>query len=285
MSGFSIRPMSGAGEMIKLNDIFDIFNPRQYKLHMASRNENYVNPLDEYVTSYERWRGWNTWKGKRNDWTRRYILSFMDFYPSQDRWLFGGAFKVIARHDKSYELEEVAEFEKYRGRLLVSFHKYQGMRGRAFYLEKYLDDLKVSEILPQRYVGESFCGFENINHDFHVLEPIFKNEREDWKSALSSVKGIYLICDKSNGKKYVGSAYGDAGIWSRWACYIGTGHGWSDELTRVVRKDGGLKYARENFRFSILDITAPSTPDAAVIARESHWKRVLLTREHGYNLN
>ena len=139
--------------------------------------------------------------------------------------------------------------------------------------------------LPQRYSGESFCGFENVDHDFHILEPIFKNEREDWKSALSNVKGVYLICDVSNGKKYVGSAYGDAGIWSRWACYIGTGHGWTDELTRVVKEEGGLIYARKNFRFSILEIMAPSIPDAAVIARESHWKRVLLTREHGYNRN
>ncbi len=146
------------------------------------------------------------------------------------------------------------------------------------------DRVQISEILPHRYTGESFCGFENIDHDFYILEPIFKTERADWKGALSNVKGVYLICDKSNGKKYVGSAYGDAGIWSRWECYIGTGHGWNDELTRIV-KHQGLKYARENFRFSILEIMAPSMPDEAVIARESHWKHVLLTREHGYNRN
>jgi hypothetical protein len=30
---------------------------------------------------------------------------------------------------------------------------------------------------------------------------------------LENVKGVYLIVDKSNGKMYVGSAYGDTGIW------------------------------------------------------------------------
>jgi hypothetical protein len=62
------------------------------------------------------------------------------------------------------------------------------------------------------------------------------------------VKGVYLIVDKKNGKMYVGSAYGDLGIWSRWSCYIGTGHGWNDELTKLI-KDNGIQYARDNFQF------------------------------------
>jgi hypothetical protein len=83
---------------------------------------------------------------------------------------------------------------------------------------------------------------------------------------------------------YVGSAYGDAGIWSRWACYFGTGHGWNDELVELLKMKGA-KYACEFFHFSLLEFMAKSTPDEIVIAREFHWKRVLLTREHGYNKN
>lgn len=98
------------------------------------------------------------------------------------------------------------------------------------------------------------------------------------------MKGVYLICDKSNGKKYVGSAYGDAGIWSRWACYIGTGHGWNDELTKLVCEKG-INYARNNFTFSLLEIMTMTTPDKSILDRESFWKNVLLTREHGYNKN
>ena len=269
---------------IQLNDLLSIPDPNQYKLHLACRNQYSARPLDEFLVSYSRWRGWNTWKGNRNDWTRDYVLSFMEFYPKEDSWLFGGVFKVLARHKKHYDLEEVATFDKYVGRLIVSFYRYQGMRGRASYLENYLDQFKVSEILPRPYAGESFPGFENIELDFGSLERILKDERDDWKAVLSNAKGVYLIGDISNGKKYVGSAYGVDGIWSRWACYIGTGHGWVDELTRIVKRRG-LKYARQNFRFSVLEIVSPSMSDEAVIARENHWKRVLLSQKHGYNRN
>ena len=108
-----------------------------------------------------------------------------------------------------------------------------------------------------------------------MLEAVFRNERADWKAALANVKGVYLIADKSNGKKYIGSAYGDAGIWVRWACYIGTGHGWNDELITLIDHEG-IKYAGEHFRFSVLEVMVKSTPDDVVLAREAHWKRALL---------
>ena len=208
----------------------------------------------------------------------------MEFYPRTDAWLFGGAFDVVERRSDGYKLQPLASFEKFVGRLLAAFHRYQGMRGRAFKLESYLDQFKVAEILPHVYSGESFPGFEKIDHDFGILEAVFRNERADWKAALENIKGVYLIADKSNGKKYVGSAYGDAGIWSRWACYMGTGHGWNDELVRLLDQKG-RKYAREQFRFSVLEVMVKSTPDDAVLAREAHWKRALVTREHGYNKN
>lgn len=270
--------------MIKLTDIIAINDPSQYKLHLAGRNEDWVSPLDEYVADPSNWVGWNQWKGRRDDWTREFIFSLMEFYPFNDAWLFGGVFRVVERREDGYILEEVNEYQKYVGRLILSFHRYQGMRGRAYYLESYIDQFTVREILPDRYSGETFPGYENVCHDFHVLEPIFKTEKSDWKGALSSVKGVYLISDKSNGRKYVGSAYGGAGIWSRWSCYIGTGHGWNDELTKII-SEKELKYARENFRLSILEIADMATADDAVISREAHWKNALLSREYGYNRN
>lgn len=270
--------------MIQLNDILGISDPQEYKLHLACRNRDFVHPLDEYVADPDYWLGWNEWKGKKNDWTRPYVLSFMEFYPRKDCWLFGGVFKVEGVEKGKYKLRAEPQFEKYVGRLIASFHRYQGLRGRGYWLEKFLTDFTVSEVLPSPYTGETFCGFENIDHDFSALAAIFRNERPDWKGALSNVKGVYLISDKSNGKKYVGSAYGDAGIWSRWACYAGTGHGWNDELVELLKRQGA-KYARENFKFTILEVMTKSTPDDAVIAREAHWKRILLTREHGYNKN
>jgi hypothetical protein len=97
----------------------------------------------------------------------------MEFYPKADSWLFGGVFKVLERGEERYKLEKMNEFEKYEGRLIVTFQRYHGMRGRAFYLEGYLEQFEVAELLPAPYSGEIFCGYENINHDFSILEAIF----------------------------------------------------------------------------------------------------------------
>ncbi|HXN18474.1 MAG TPA: hypothetical protein VN875_09105 [Candidatus Binatus sp.] len=175
---------------IMLNDLLRIENPAQFKLHLACRNEEGLNPLDEYVASRSKWIGWNEWKGGKNDWTRNFILSMMEFYPKKDSWLFGGGFKILERAGDEYTLEEIPDFAKFEGRLVVSFHRYQGMRGRAFYLDSYLDQFEVVEIFPQPYSGEAFCGSQNINHDFNVLEAIFANQRADWKAALSDTKGV-----------------------------------------------------------------------------------------------
>ncbi|MGQ9691591.1 MAG: GIY-YIG nuclease family protein [Thermoproteota archaeon] len=268
---------------ISLQEILNIEAPQEYKLHLACWNGE-CHPLDEFVADPNNWRRWNEWKGPKNDWTRPKILSFMQFYHKPGTWLFGGAFEVKERLPDRYVLNPIPKYDKYVGRLLASFHRYQGMRGRAFKLESYLNDFNVAEILPEVYSGESFPGFENINHDFGTLEAVFRAQRSDWKAALENVKGVYLIADKSNGKKYVGSAYGDGGIWARWSCYMGTGHGGNDELVALI-SEKGIKYAREHFRFSILEVMVKSTPDEKILSREAHWKTALLTREHGYNKN
>ena len=270
--------------MISLQDVIRINDPTQYKLHLACRNEDWVQPLDVFVADREEWVGWNKWRGNRNDWTRDFVFSLMEFYPRTDAWLFGGVFRVLKCRFNSYELQEVDDYKKYVGRAILSFHRYQGMRGRAYRLEKYIKEFELTEILPAPYSGERFPGYEHINHDFKTLERIFRYEQDGWKAALSGIKGVYLISDKRNGKQYIGSAYGDMGIWSRWACYIDTGHGWNDELTALI-DEKTIGYARKNFHFSLLEIMSMRTADKTILDRESHWKHVLLTGEFGYNKN
>lgn len=267
---------------IKLLDIIRIDDPTLCKLHLGGRNESGENPLDYFAEDPKSWIGWNEYKGSKNDWTRDYIFSLIEFYPKANSWLFGGVFKVINRLDTKYDLEEVQEFSKFTGRLIFSFYRYQGLRGRAFNLESFINDFVVSEILPEIYTGEVFPGYDSINHDFNILENIVRREKIDWKIALQNIKGIYLVTDKINGKSYVWSAYGDSGIWSRWQCYIGTGHGWNDQLINLINKKG-IDYARNNFKFSLLEIFSMTASDDFVISREEKWKEILLTKEHGYN--
>ena len=270
-----------------VTDILNLEELEKYKLHLGSYNGEY-HPLDLYLEDEEEWKRWNEWRNPetfKNEWNRDYIFSLIHFYPKNNTWLFGGIFKVIDRPDSgNYIIEEVEKFKKYDGRLLLNFERYQGMRGRSFLLESYIDSITVNQIFEYKYTGEVFPGFDNINHDFLVLENIFKMGKSDWKTALENVKGVYLLTDKKTGKSYVGSAYGDAGIWSRWLQYINTFHGWNDQMVSLVNKKG-KKYIKENFKFSILEIHGMFVADEQIIQRESYWKEKLMTREHGYNSN
>ncbi|MCY4032705.1 MAG: GIY-YIG nuclease family protein [Hyphomicrobiales bacterium] len=267
---------------IYVYELLPIGNPKEYKAHFATYNQH-DEPLDKFVSGWEHWLGWNRYKGGRNVFSRPHSFSLIRFYPKPNTWLFGGIFNILERHEDSYKIELSDLHAHFIGRLLIEYPG-PGTRGRAFNFENHYNKLVVSQILESSYSGEAFCGYENIDHDFRYIEMIVKQGKRDWRAALENVKGVYLITDKRNGKKYVGSAYGQSGIWSRWCCYIGTGHGWNDELTRLI-KEHGIDYARENFKFSILEYRAMKTDDQTIIDRETYWKEVLLSRDFGYNKN
>jgi len=269
---------------LKLHQIMPIDNPQDFKMHLACWNGK-NHPLDVFARSREEWAGWNSHRGARNRFNRSYVISFMQFYHETDIWLFGGIYKVISdKNPKKYDIELMADEVNLIGRLKVTMPR-PASRGESFKFEKSYDEIYVTELLKEPYAGETFCGYENINHDFDRLETIFSNERPDWKAALSGVKGVYLVADKNTGKKYVGSAYNGVGIWARWKTYLQTGHGYNDELTKLI-KEKGIVYARKNFRLALLEYRPMKTDDKTIIERENHWKEALLTRGAlGYNKN
>ena len=271
---------------LPLSSLLPISNPKDYKVHLASWNGE-LQPLDVFVRDREEWDSWNTWRSGKDEFNRHYILALIDFYPEPGVWLFGGVYKVLsmaqANQSQSYEIERVPGHDELVGRLKIRFTRPG--RIRSIKLENYLEQMVISELLKEPYSGERFPGYENISHDFGTLEVIFRTHRLDWKAALENIKGVYLIADKSNGKKYVGSAYGDAGVWARWSCYIGTGHGRNDELTTLIAQEG-LDYAKRNFRISLLEYRPARTNDKVILDREGYWKEALLSRgAFGYNKN
>ncbi|MCF7945362.1 MAG: GIY-YIG nuclease family protein [Spirochaetia bacterium] len=271
---------------IKITDIISIESSEKYKFH-AARWNGQDQPLDVYVRDKDEWHYWNRWRSNKDEFSREYIFSLIDFYPETDTWLFGGIYKVLKRNnisqDFSYEIDEIEKYSPYVGRLKVKLKKPP--RGRAFYLENYIENMHVSEILKETYSGECFPGYDYISKDFHELQAIFIREKPDWKTALENIKGVYLIVDKKCGKKYVGSAYGSFGIWSRWKCYVGTGHGWNDELTKIINSEG-IDYAKKYFKVTLLEYMPMKSDDAYVIERECFWKEALLARgKFGYNKN
>ena len=270
---------------IKVDSLFGIENLKDYKMHFAVYDEkDKEHPLDVFVKNRDDWQNWNNCRGNKDDFNRKYIFSLIRFYPQPNKWLFGGIFEVKTRQKGAdYTTELLDKGREYIGRLLVH-HPGPGVPGRAFTTERYYADLIVSQIFDKPYSGESFCGLENINHDFHILETIIPPAKNDWKTELENIKGVYLIVDKNNGKMYVGSAYGDSGIWSRWGEYINTGHGGNKDLIDIIAKEG-FDYARNNFKFSLLEYYFMKTDDEVIIEREQYWKRVLLSGKYGYNKN
>lgn len=267
---------------IQLKRIVPISNLDDYKLHLACWNGE-ENPLDVFVTRREEWEDWNKYRGKRDRFNRKYIFALMEFYHEPRIWLFGGIYEVISSSKRGYQVQLLDKGQEFIGRLKIRFSRPS--RAPAFNLERYYEEMDISEILKDCYTGEEFPGYENINIDFSSIEGIIRTGKPDWKAALSNIKGVYLISDVANGKRYVGSAYGDSGIWSRWSYYVGTGHGSTDELTIIV-KEKGIEYARSNFVFALLEYRSMKSDDKIIIEREQYWKEVLNTRgPYGYNKN
>jgi hypothetical protein len=97
-----------------------------------------------------------------------------------------------------------------------------------------------------------------------------------WQASLKEWRGIYYIWDSSDGRGYVGAAYGAENILKRWLNYGATGHGGNKELR---------KRDPNNFQFSILQRVSPDMPPDEVIRLEQTWKVRLHTREFGLNEN
>lgn len=289
MSAPSTAPFSGEAldQPIPLRDLLHDFDATEHKLHCAVWNGS-AQPLDVFDSDWDEWVGWNSWRPSTNVFNRRFIFSLIQVYYEIDTWLFGGVFEVVARRDtphaRSYDIELREDFlPGCIGRLKLAY-RFTG-RNRRLRMETVLDQLQVAEILPTRHAGEPFPGLDGINHTLRELTHIYEQPRLDWRGALGNMKGVYVIHDRAaGGKPYVGSAYGDVGLWNRWGQYVATGHGFNIDLRGVVDREG-IEYARQNFVFALLEYWPARTPDDFVHQRESYWKRVLMSREFGYNKN
>lgn len=132
-------------------------------------------------------------------------------------------------------------------------------------------------------VDVAFPGFDGILIGYDELQSVISDERyKQWQTALRSVQGIYVIADTLTGKLYVGKADGIGGFLGRWSEYAKNGHGGNIALRELAAADA---LHRQHFQFSILQVFSPSAPGAQVDAAEAHFKRVLLTRQFGMNLN
>ncbi|MFN5246013.1 MAG: GIY-YIG nuclease family protein [Ignavibacteria bacterium] len=259
---------------------YDIELLERAKMHFAASVRN-NEPMDAFFNgTFKQWQEDQTAK----NFEKEYIISWITYRKHE--WMFAGLWKSISCKENAdgrftYETKLLNVGSEFIGRLIIQYNK--PFRHSYPHALTSIKDLSIKEILREPYTMTPFPGFEQVNINFAQLQSIILQQEPSWKSALSNVKGIYLITDMSNGKLYVGSAYGESAFWNRWNEYSQNGHGGNIILKNLV-KENGREYA-DNFRFSILETRSMNAEDDAIIMREQYWKQILASKEHGYNAN
>ena len=202
--------------MLKLMDLIFLAGLKigKFKIHFATG----VNPTPLEAFYDGEFKTWQEGQNKRN-FECDHILSLIHLGGVD--WLFAGIYKVNGVQQKSnneksgfeYSTSELPGLDHLTGKAIIIFNK----NFRASYLksERYANSLMVKEIKPERQSIGDFPGFNKVCLPFRGLKMVVKQQIQSWKIALSNISGIYLIADLTNGKQYVGSTYGDFGIWQR----------------------------------------------------------------------
>ena len=275
-------------EEILLEDLLQILKTENHARVMVKFNQwnGYASPMDEYKADPDKVNiQWLFWRTKRKNFrVGDVVICFLEL--SNNKWLLTTIKKITKDLDKenaiNYEGEELKEFKKYFGRVIVMYHK---KRSQCYFYKKICKELIVNGILPTQFDGEDFPGYDKVRLSYSQLETIIKRGKRDWVSALTNQKAVYLITDTHTGKLYVGSATGKEGmLLQRWQSYVGNGHGGNKGLIELVNKKR-LDYVRRYFQYSILENYNAKVDDKIILEREAWWKGVLGSRDFGYNKN
>ncbi|VXB67315.1 GIY-YIG nuclease family protein [Frigoribacterium sp. 9N] len=172
---------------------------------------------------------------------------------------------------RTFDIAESAHMEDLRNRLAIGWRSPRTWRMNATTAASYpVVGIADAEPIP-------FPGFDRLVLSHVQLQAVMREHRYgSWRTALSSVFGIYLITDTRDGGHYVGKADGEESIRQRWRAYATNGHGGNVELRTLDPS---------SFRFSLLRVFDPSTPTRDIGIAESHFKDALDSRRHGLNRN
>jgi hypothetical protein len=275
--------MGQLANKILLNDILKIDKLENVKIRFNLQFRGNWNPIEVFKNNefdiLLEGQYWN-YKNKKSYKSGQVTIGFLPINNYDNLWLLfhvGEITKDLNKLDGvGYEYKTLSDYEKYFGRLIIKFeNSVQTMIRKA---TSVINECEVVQILPDTFDNDIFPGYDKVDVSWEELSRIVK--KESWKTALQNQKGVYLITDVSNGKMYVGSAYGENMILGRWQSYIKTGHGGNIELKKM-----NFNYIKKYFRYSILDIYISTIDDQTIIERESWWKDVLHTRKFGYNIN
>jgi hypothetical protein len=152
-------------------------------------------------------------------------------------------------------------YPQWKGKLIIG---WPGLE-RSWWRRAHKNDFPVLTLLEDSALVSAMPAWTDIVLKWHELRIL----PQHWKASLSQWRGIYYIADSSDGKGYVGSAYGDKNILGRWLNYSASGHG-GNALLR--------KRDPQHFQFSILERVSPDMEASDVIQLEVGWKNRLHSR-------
>lgn len=168
-----------------------------------------------------------------------------------------------------FDMPLTEHFAEWKGKLIISWPG----NDRSWWRRAEKNVMPVIAINEESVLESAMPEWDAINLSWEELSVL----PTKWRSALSHWRGIYYIFDQSDGKGYVGSAYGEENIFGRWSEYAATGHGGNKLLKKRNPRD---------FIFTILQRVSPDMNGDDVIRLESSWKERLHTRQpYGLNEN
>lgn len=283
--------------MIKFSDFMPVDFPDKTKVKFNMNAGNTaLRAWDYLLDDAPEWIAMNAHKRKQanNNLNHAdYLLAFAQYYPyGPQYYIFGGMYRIEKILPEvfdavGYKLTLLPDYVDYRKRLIIRLKK---PIGRDIYNKPYQSvqrdfDPEVYELAPATKLG-AFPGYSKVLLSHKDLQTIIKLDAPEWKNALSSVKGIYCITDRSTGQLCIGSATGDiAGIWQRWTSHADVTNLTGGNKAFEELKNNGADYIVENFSYSILEIFDMRTKREDIIQRESYWKRVFQTIKYGMNNN
>ena len=160
-------------------------------------------------------------------------------------------------------------YSSWKGKLVVGWPPPE----RSWWRRAHRNDMPVLAIFEESALEAAMPTWQNLVLHWDELQLLPTR----WRTAISQWRAIYYIFDQSDGKGYIGSAYGETNLLGRWLNYAARGHGDNKLLRSRNSRD---------FQFSILELVSPAMQPDDVIRLESTWKERLHTRApHGLNEN
>lgn len=218
-----------------------------------------------------------------------YMVAFVGEKGTTAR--FVGVYKVGNRIQSPYnpddiicDMDIVEAFEPLTHRIVIDWGK-----ATVSYCQDYYTNpkavIRIDEGFEDADGVPRFLSYADTILSFGQLKAVINSPADNpWHTALKSAHCIYLITDLSNGKHYIGSTYGNRGIFGRWETYVKTnGHGDNKQLENLLNNDP--QYAERHFQWSILEVLPLNITEYQAIDRENIYKMKLKTKEFGYNEN